>query len=48
MRPDSNPNDAEAYNNRGIVYSYEEEYDKAWADVHKAKLLGHNVNPGFI
>ena len=43
-----NPEYAQAYLNRGIVYYTAKEYDKAWADVHKAEGLGCAVNPGFI
>ena len=42
------PNDAEAYNNRGVVYYRIKEYDKAWLDVHKVEGLGYAVNPEFI
>jgi len=37
-----------AYNNRGVVYYFAKEYDKAWADVHKAEALGGVVHPGFL
>lgn len=42
------PKFAEAYNNRGYANYKEKAYDKAWADVNKAKALGYVPNPGFI
>lgn len=42
------PNDAEAYNNRGLAYSDKKEYDKAWEDVYKAQSLGYKVHPEFL
>jgi tetratricopeptide (TPR) repeat protein len=43
-----NPNLADAYNNRAIAYYYDKEYDKSWADVHKAEELGYAVKPEFL
>ena len=43
-----NPNYAEAYAGRAITYLYEKEYDKTWADVHKAEGLGYVIEPDFI
>ena len=45
---DINPQFAEAYNNRAIIYYSLKQFDKAWADVRKAEELGFKVNPGFI
>ena len=44
-----NPQDALAYNNRGLAYFYlKGEYDKAWEDVSKAQELGFQINPKFL
>lgn len=43
-----NPNHARAYNNRAIFYYYAKQYDKAWADVHKAKELRYPVKSSFL
>ena len=43
-----NPNYARAYFNRAVGYYQLKQYDKAWADVHKAQGLGIKVNPDFI
>jgi hypothetical protein len=43
-----NPDDAEAYYSRGVLYYLSQEYDKAWVDVHKAEKLGYTVNPKFL
>ncbi len=42
------PNYAVVYNNRGLDYYMIKEYDKAWADVHKAQVLGYAVDPVFL
>lgn len=42
------PNDGEAYNNRAVMYYAKREYDKAWADVHKAQELGYAVSPKLL
>lgn len=42
------PNYAPLYYNRYRLYYQLREYDKSWADVHKAEALGVNVEPGFI
>ena len=39
-----NPNDAEAYNNRGVAYSNKGDYDRAIADYTKAIEL----NPDYV
>jgi tetratricopeptide (TPR) repeat protein len=31
------PNDADAYNNRGVAYYAKKEYDRAWEDIYKAQ-----------
>ena len=43
-----NPMSALAHNNLAAAYFYTKEYDKAWADVHKAEELGYTVNPKFL
>jgi len=43
-----NPNYADAYFNRGLAFYIGKEYDKAWADVHKAEALGFAINPNFL
>jgi len=43
-----NPELAEAYNNRALIYYKQGNYNKAWEDVHKAESLGYKVNPEFI
>lgn len=42
------PNYAMAYGNRAMMYYVKGEYDKAWADVHKAEALGLADKPEFI
>ena len=37
-----NPNYAEAYNNRGFLYSYQQKYELALADVNKAIDINPN------
>jgi len=37
-----------AYNNREIAYYRMEQYDKAWADVHKVEKIGGVIDPKFI
>jgi len=36
------------YYGRGIAYCGEKEYDKAWADVHKAEELGQYIDYDFF
>jgi tetratricopeptide (TPR) repeat protein len=36
-----NPNYADAYETRAYVYFDKKEYEKAWANVHKAEGLGY-------
>jgi tetratricopeptide (TPR) repeat protein len=43
-----NPSFAAAYHNRGDAYFMIKEYDKAWADVHKAEGLGLAIDPEFL
>lgn len=43
-----NPNYAEAYANRALVYYIKKEYDKSWDDVHKAETLGFKVDHSFL
>jgi tetratricopeptide (TPR) repeat protein len=43
-----NPDYATAYNNRAIAYFKKQEYTKSWEDVHKAQVLGYQVNPEFM
>ena len=43
-----NPKVADHYNNRGLIYYYKREWDKAWKDVHMAQSLGYQVHPGFL
>jgi tetratricopeptide (TPR) repeat protein len=48
-----NSNYAEAYNNRGIVYEYQEKWDLALADYTQAIKLNPNyadayINRGFV
>ena len=45
---DIDPNFVRAYFSRGVAYFQTKEYDKAWADVHKAESLGIKTNPQFI
>jgi tetratricopeptide (TPR) repeat protein len=42
------PHNEVSYNNRALVYYYEKEYDKAWADAHKIEELGYPVEPEFL
>ena len=42
------PNYAPAFYNRGRLYYQLKEYDRSWADVHKAEELGVVSNSGFI
>jgi tetratricopeptide (TPR) repeat protein len=48
MAIEINPEDSYAYKNRGIAYYAIKEYDKAWADVHKAEKLGNSVEPRLL
>jgi tetratricopeptide (TPR) repeat protein len=43
-----NPRFAKAILSRGAAYYFKGEYDKAWADVHKAQSLGLQVLPAFL
>lgn len=43
-----NPDFAKAILSRGAAYYFKGEYDKAWADVHKAQSLGLPVHPAFL
>jgi Flp pilus assembly protein TadD len=43
-----NPNDAEAYYNRGIAYDNKKEYEKSWEDVNMAHALGYAVPSEFL
>ena len=43
-----NPKFAKAILSRGAAYYFEGEYDKAWADVHKAQSMGLQVHPAFL
>lgn len=43
-----NPKLADAYNNRALAYYLGKQYDKAWADLLKAKDLGYPVDPAFL
>ena len=43
-----NPNRAEAYGNRAIVYYYKGEYAKSWDDIYKAEELGLKKAPSFL
>jgi tetratricopeptide (TPR) repeat protein len=38
------PKFAEAYYDRGLAYYLMTEYDKSWADVHKAEELGYDLS----
>jgi Flp pilus assembly protein TadD len=42
------PKYGKAYSNRAVLYYHLSDYDKAWADVHKAKELGVEESPRFI
>lgn len=42
------PNDGQSYASRAEVYYKLKEYDKAWADVHKAQSLGYKVSSVLI
>ena len=42
------PNFGPAFRDRSAVYFGLQEYDKAWADVQKAKELGQTVNSDFL
>ena len=42
------PGDANAYYNRARVYFLIKEYNKAWEDVHTAKMLGYDIDLEFI
>ena len=42
------PNYAAAYYDRGHVYYKIKEYDKAWADMHKAEAFGWEFEPKFL
>lgn len=41
-----NPNDAKAYNNRGLIWQIKGNYEKALKDYNKAITLNPNSNPG--
>jgi len=43
-----NPNYAQVYKDRAVLYYKLRVYDKAWGDVHKAEGLGQVVDPQFI
>jgi tetratricopeptide (TPR) repeat protein len=43
-----NPDYAKAYHNRAVAYSYNQDYDKAWADVKMCRKLGMQVHARFI
>lgn len=43
-----NPDYAQAYNNRAIVYYFQKEYALAWQDVHRAEALGFIPNADFM
>lgn len=43
-----NPNLTQGYYNRAAAYYLKHEYDKAWADVHKAEELGYAVDSQFL
>jgi tetratricopeptide (TPR) repeat protein len=43
-----NPSFADPYSKRAASYQKIKEYDKAWADVHKAEKLGSIVDPAFL
>lgn len=43
-----NPNYADAYDSRANAYYKSKEYDKAWADVHKAEELGTKIDFRFL
>ena len=42
------PSSGENYWGRAIVYYSLQQYDKAWADVHKARSLGSEPAPEFL
>jgi tetratricopeptide (TPR) repeat protein len=42
------PNNTQAYYNRAVMYFEKQQYAKSWEDVHKAQVLGYQVNPKFI
>ena len=42
------PNLAQAYSNRSMSYYAAKKYDAAWADLNKAKALGHAPNPKLL
>lgn len=39
---------ADAYHNRGLAHYFQQQYDQAWADVHKAQDLGYQVDANFL
>lgn len=43
-----NPDFAKAILSRGAAYYFKGEYDKAWADVHKAQSMGLRAHPTFL
>ena len=43
-----NPNYADVYIVRARIYILAKDFDKAWADVHKAEELGGTVKPEFL
>jgi tetratricopeptide (TPR) repeat protein len=42
------PNDAEIYNSRGEAFFHKGEFDKVWADLHKAEELGYKGTFKFL
>jgi len=42
------PRHARAYGNRAVAHFLQEDYDAAWADVHKAKELNYYSHPEFL
>jgi tetratricopeptide (TPR) repeat protein len=42
------PESGNPYIIRARIYLLANDYDKAWADVHKAEEFGAKVNPQFI
>jgi hypothetical protein len=45
---ESNPDYERAYGNRAVAHYLMEQYDEAWADVHKAKELNYYSHPDFL
>lgn len=42
------PSCTDAYNNRALIHIVQQNFDEAWADVHKLEEMGHPLVPDFM